>query len=154
MVDSIKGLWSLVAMWTVMNHLLVRVSDHTLAVLWRFNLVYNLSSLHNFKTALFNPLILHTHTHTRTHFIEVAKNRTITQFLQLCVFPRCRFTTLDALYCARFVTTLHSQQTPNFSTLLFFDRVCCSLLQSELELLYSITSSGTMYLTSQIQFCC
>ncbi len=55
--------------------------------------------------------------------IEIAKNRTITQFLQLCVFPRCRFTAIDALYCARFVATLHSQQTPNFSTLLFFDRV-------------------------------
>ncbi|XP_064404641.1 THO complex subunit 2-like isoform X2 [Halichondria panicea] len=54
---------------------------------------------------------------------KVAKNRTITQFLQLCVFPRCRFTTLDALYCARFVIALHSQQTPNFSTLLFFDRM-------------------------------
>ena len=54
---------------------------------------------------------------------EVTKNRTITQFLQLCVFPRCRFTVTDALYCAKFVGMLHSLHTPNFSTLLFYDRV-------------------------------
>ena len=54
---------------------------------------------------------------------EVTKNRTITQFLQLCVFPRCRFTATDAIYCAKFVGMLHSLHTPNFSTLLFYDRV-------------------------------
>ena len=55
---------------------------------------------------------------------EVTKNRTITQFLQLCVYPRCRFTSSDALFSAKFVKMLHSLQAPNFSTLLFFDRVC------------------------------
>lgn len=53
-----------------------------------------------------------------------AKNETITQFLQLCLFPRCTFTALDALYCARFVQTIHSLKTANFSTLLCYDRVC------------------------------
>lgn len=54
---------------------------------------------------------------------EVLKNRAITQFLQLCIFPRCRFTATDAIYCAKFVYLLHSLHTPNFSTLLFLDRV-------------------------------
>lgn len=55
---------------------------------------------------------------------KTAKNETITQFLQLCLFPRCTFTALDALYCARFVQTIHSLKTANFSTLLCYDRVC------------------------------
>ncbi|XP_022086856.1 THO complex subunit 2-like isoform X2 [Acanthaster planci] len=51
------------------------------------------------------------------------KNETITQFLQLCIFPRCCFTASDALYCARFVLTVHQLKTQNFSTLLCYDRV-------------------------------
>jgi THO complex subunit 2 len=51
------------------------------------------------------------------------KNETIPQFLQLCLFPRCTFTALDALYCAKFVNLIHNLKTPNFSTLLCFDRV-------------------------------
>ncbi|XP_063970178.1 THO complex subunit 2-like [Lytechinus pictus] len=51
------------------------------------------------------------------------KNETITQFLQLCVFPRCCFSASDALYCAKFVLTVHKLKTPNFSTLLCYDRV-------------------------------
>ncbi|XP_070553830.1 THO complex subunit 2-like isoform X2 [Ptychodera flava] len=51
------------------------------------------------------------------------KNDTITQFLQLCVFPRCCFTASDSVYCAKFVHTIHSLKTPNFSTLLCYDRV-------------------------------
>ena len=53
----------------------------------------------------------------------MTKNRTLTQFLQLCIFPRCCFTTTDAVYCAKFIKTLHTLETPHFSTLLFFDRV-------------------------------
>lgn len=51
---------------------------------------------------------------------KLAKTETITQFLQLCLFPRCVFTALDALFCARFVRVsrlsllcsiiLHNQQ--------------------------------------------
>lgn len=52
-----------------------------------------------------------------------AKNETITQFLQLCLFPRCTFTTVDSMYCAKFVHTIHSLKTANFSTLLCYDRV-------------------------------
>lgn len=55
--------------------------------------------------------------------VRAAKNETITQFLQLCLFPRCSFTALDAIYCAKFVHTIHSLKTANFSTLLCYDRV-------------------------------
>lgn len=54
---------------------------------------------------------------------KAAKNETITQFLQSCLFPRCTFTPVDALYCAKFVNLIHSLKTPNFSTLLCYDRV-------------------------------
>lgn len=52
-----------------------------------------------------------------------AKNETITRFLQLCLFPRCTFTSIDAVYCAKFVQVIHMLKTPNFSTLLCYDRV-------------------------------
>ena len=58
---------------------------------------------------------------TRTQ--RSAKNETIPQFLQLCLFPRCTFTALDAVYCAKFVHIIHNLKTPNFSTLLCYDRV-------------------------------
>lgn len=54
---------------------------------------------------------------------RLAKNETIPQFLQLCLFPRCTFTALDAVYCAKFIHIIHTLKTPNFSTLLCYDRV-------------------------------
>ncbi len=54
---------------------------------------------------------------------RMAKNETITNFLQLCLFPRCVFTASDAIYCAKFVQIIHMLKTPNFSTLICFDRV-------------------------------
>ena len=57
---------------------------------------------------------------------KLAKNETITTFLQLCLFPRCIFTANDAIYCAKFVQVIHSLKTPNFSTLICFDRVSLS----------------------------
>ncbi|XP_049826219.1 THO complex subunit 2 isoform X2 [Aethina tumida] len=65
--------------------------------------------------------------------VKSAKNETITRFLQLCIFPRCTFTQIDAIYCAKFVHTIHMLKTPNFSTLLCFDRLFC-------DVTYSITS--------------
>ncbi|KAL0176837.1 hypothetical protein M9458_029167, partial [Cirrhinus mrigala] len=55
-------------------------------------------------------------------FSESTKNETITKFLQLCIFPRCVFSAIDAVYCARFVELVHQQKTPNFCTLLCYDR--------------------------------
>lgn len=54
---------------------------------------------------------------------KYAKDETITQFMQLCLFPRCLFTAMDAIYCAHFLHMLHSFKTANFPTLLCYDRV-------------------------------
>lgn len=51
------------------------------------------------------------------------KNETISEFLQLCIFPRCLFTVQDAVYCAKFIQNIHSLKTPNFSTIICYDRV-------------------------------
>ncbi|CAH2979751.1 unnamed protein product [Chilo suppressalis] len=59
-----------------------------------------------------------------------AKNETVTRLMQLCLFPRCVFTATDALYCAEFVHTVHSLKTPNFSTLLCYDRLFCDITYS------------------------
>ncbi|XP_041075794.1 THO complex subunit 2-like [Polyodon spathula] len=56
------------------------------------------------------------------------KNETITKFLQLCIFPRCIFSAIDAVYCARFVELVHQQRTPNFCTLLCYDRVFSDII--------------------------
>lgn len=61
------------------------------------------------------------------------KNEMITQFLQLCIFPRCCLTASDALYCAKFIYILHEQKTPNFSTLICCDRIFC-------DITYTVTS--------------
>ena len=55
-------------------------------------------------------------------FSRSAKNETITQFLQFCLFPRCIFTSSDAIYAAKFVSVIHMLMTPNFSTLICYDR--------------------------------
>jgi THO complex subunit 2 len=52
------------------------------------------------------------------------------QFLQHCLIPRCVFTANDALYCAEFVHLLHTIQTPNFSTLICYDRIFCDISYS------------------------
>lgn len=59
-----------------------------------------------------------------------AKNETVTRLMQLCLFPRTVFTAPDALYCAEFVHTVHSLKTPNFSTLLCYDRLFCDITYS------------------------
>merc|ERR1712223_1627554 len=64
---------------------------------------------------------------------KLAKNETITTFLQLCLFPRCIFTANEAIYCAKFVQVIHSLKTPNFSTLICFDRIFC-------DITYTVTS--------------
>uniref|UniRef100_A0A1X7TAJ4 THO complex subunitTHOC2 C-terminal domain-containing protein n=1 Tax=Amphimedon queenslandica TaxID=400682 RepID=A0A1X7TAJ4_AMPQE len=68
-----------------------------------------ISYLRNQKDSFINPRVL--------------KSRTLNRLLQLCIFPRCRFTTLDAIYCAKFIQTLHILETPNFSTILLLDKL-------------------------------
>lgn len=59
--------------------------------------------------------------------VKPSKNEMITQFLRICIFPRCIYSVLDALYCAQFIHTLHRIQTKSFSTLLFYDRLFCDI---------------------------
>lgn len=54
---------------------------------------------------------------------KVQKMEMTTQFLQHCLLPRCTFTPNDAIYCAEFVHLLHTIKTPNFSTLICYDRI-------------------------------
>ncbi|EDV24606.1 uncharacterized protein TRIADDRAFT_56575 [Trichoplax adhaerens] len=44
-------------------------------------------------------------------------------FLQTCIFPRGCFSEADAVYCAKFIFLVHSLKSPNFSTLLLFDKL-------------------------------
>ncbi|VDP05178.1 unnamed protein product [Soboliphyme baturini] len=41
----------------------------------------------------------------------------------LCIFPRCLFSDLDAIFCAKFIQMMHSLKTRNFSTLICYDRI-------------------------------
>ncbi|KAF0916503.1 hypothetical protein E2562_007582 [Oryza meyeriana var. granulata] len=51
------------------------------------------------------------------------------EFLQRCIFPRCVFSMQDAVYCALFVQTLHSLETPCFNTVNHIDVFICKTLQ-------------------------
>ncbi|BFZ15044.1 hypothetical protein BsWGS_18083 [Bradybaena similaris] len=51
------------------------------------------------------------------------KSEMTTNLLQYCLFPRCCFTASDAIYCSHFIQVLHNLMTPNFSTLITYDRV-------------------------------
>ncbi|VDP72176.1 unnamed protein product [Echinostoma caproni] len=54
---------------------------------------------------------------------SVNKADTITQFLQLCIYPRVCYTTADAIYAAQFMHVLHQLKTSRFSTLICLDRI-------------------------------
>ena len=41
----------------------------------------------------------------------------------MCIFSRCLFTQIDAFYCAKFIQIIHSLKTPNFSTIICYDRI-------------------------------
>jgi THO complex subunit 2 len=50
------------------------------------------------------------------------------EFLQRCIFPRCVLSMPDAVYCAKFVHTLHSLGTPFFNTVNHIDVLICKAL--------------------------
>lgn len=50
------------------------------------------------------------------------------EFLQRCIFPRCVMSMMDAVYCARFVQTIHSLGTPFFNTINHIDALICKTL--------------------------
>jgi len=56
-------------------------------------------------------------------WIKKSKGDIITKLLQNFIFKRAVFSAEDAIYCANFILKMHEMQTPNFQTLLFFDRL-------------------------------
>jgi len=78
---------------------------------------------------------------------KTAKNETVTQFLQFCLFPRSIFTANDASYAAKFVRIIHQLKTPNFSTLILFDRTFC-------DITYTVTSCTENEATRYGRFLC
>lgn len=76
--------------------------------------------------------------------VSQVQSRRETECKPILKFPfllRCTFTALDAIYCAKFVHTIHTLKTPNFSTLLCYDRVSetcgiCAAAKRQLILLF------------------
>ena len=66
---------------------------------------------------------------------EDVQKLTAETFLTYCVYPRCRLTPEDALYCAEFVMLLHNMEVPGFFTLKYVD----SLINAVVGAAYSIT---------------
>ena len=56
-------------------------------------------------------------------------------FLTTCVYQRMLLSPEDAMYCSRFITLLHSMDTPGFYTLEFLDKTISAVVGA----LYSIT---------------
>ena len=72
------------------------------------------SSTTYIATLLYNPP-------PRPYPIESAKVGPI--LMQLMIFPRCAFTSMDSIYCAKFLLLLHRIKLPNFYSLICFDKV-------------------------------
>ena len=66
---------------------------------------------------------------------EDVQKLTAETFLTYCVYPRCRLTPEDALYCAEFVMLLHTMEVPGFFTLKYVD----CLINAVVGAAYSIT---------------
>ncbi|KAI8901013.1 transcription factor/nuclear export subunit protein 2-domain-containing protein [Globomyces pollinis-pini] len=47
----------------------------------------------------------------------------VVEILQFCIYPRCAISAADAIYCAKFVSLLHSIGTPNLSIVTLYDQV-------------------------------
>ncbi|KAF0540285.1 THO complex subunit 2 isoform X4 [Gigaspora margarita] len=53
----------------------------------------------------------------------------ITQFWQYCLFPRLNTSADNAVFCAKFIETMHEIGTVNFSTLTLYDRIFADQVQ-------------------------
>ncbi|KAF0425173.1 THO complex subunit 2 [Gigaspora margarita] len=53
----------------------------------------------------------------------------ITQFWQYCLFPRLITSADNAVFCAKFIETMHEIGTANFSTLTLYDRIFADQVQ-------------------------
>ncbi|KAI0221254.1 THO complex subunit 2 [Massospora cicadina] len=55
--------------------------------------------------------------------VTVDLNSLSAQLVENCILQRCTFSSLDALFCARFLLMLHEQNTPGFSLILAVDNI-------------------------------
>lgn len=55
--------------------------------------------------------------------VTADRPESISQVIQCCIFPRAKNSSVDALFCAKFINLLHSIGTLNFSTLTLYDKV-------------------------------
>ncbi|KRY00417.1 THO complex subunit 2 [Trichinella pseudospiralis] len=60
---------------------------------------------------------------SRWFYSKSPRTSLVSQMVQACLFPRCVFHEADAFYCVKFIETCHLMKTPNFPTLVFFDRI-------------------------------
>ena len=51
------------------------------------------------------------------------KGDLVKQFFEKCIVPRCLFSMVDAVFCAKFAAQLHSLKTENWGTLLYYDKL-------------------------------
>ncbi|KRZ77828.1 THO complex subunit 2 [Trichinella papuae] len=63
---------------------------------------------------------------SRWFYSKSPRTSLVSQMVQACLFPRCVFHEADAFYCVKFIETCHLMKTPNFPTLVFFDRECAN----------------------------
>jgi hypothetical protein len=66
-----------------------------------------------------------------------SKDIQISKLIQYCLLPRCTFSEVDAVYCAKFINLLHSFRTGYFNTLVVFDKVGFNLEFMMLEFVIS-----------------
>jgi THO complex subunit 2 len=54
----------------------------------------------------------------------------ISSFLSNCIYPRCMEGPDEAMYCAHFISLLHSENTPGFGTLQLYDSIVTAMSRS------------------------
>ncbi|XP_065574559.1 THO complex subunit 2-like isoform X2 [Artemia franciscana] len=55
------------------------------------------------------------------------KTETVVNILSQCVIPRSLLSEADAAYCAKLLELIHLMKTPNFASLICFDRLFCDI---------------------------
>ncbi|THH08122.1 hypothetical protein EW145_g2921 [Phellinidium pouzarii] len=61
--------------------------------------------------------------HWFSHVGAVKGANFIQSLIEHCIQPRCLLSPMDAVYCSRFVRTLHERGTPGFHTLMCYDKL-------------------------------
>lgn len=57
------------------------------------------------------------------HILGESRVETIIHMIQYCIYPRCSFSPVDAVFCAKFILLMHNISTLNFASLFTFDKL-------------------------------